>query len=884
MIKFKHTYILLIVAISFFACKQTKYVPEGKYLLKKNVINHRKDKLDNDELQEIIRQQPNYRSLGVKWKLMAYNSFDSTSIAQKRMRKDLELREKNKKKLKRQDKINQRRIQKARKKGDTLYRPKVIQLKDTIEPRRFVREWYKYKIGRPPVVFDSILFEKSTEQLEAFIKRKGYYYGNVKAGVYYKTNRKAVAIYTIDAGKRYFIDSTYILTENDSVKLSYQNFLQISEKNNLSKEPFDIDLLDNHRYNVAKYMRDDGFYGFSKNHIQFLIDTNNRDMTATVGVQIGPRVLQSINHKDSLISIPQKKKYIKKVYVQIADTTYFEGNFKAKTEALNVSVLDGHFIRTLDSTAYYIKNRKTKEIDPTRTIMVGHNGKLQVRAKVLENQNNLEVSDVYSERLLEQTYLNYLRLGMFQAVKTTLEEVDGEDSLIAYYRLVPSKRQTFGFEPRATNSNGFLGVAASIKYINRNIFHGAELLTVTFSGGFESQPPIFDETIDGQSIQTAARSFNTFEIGPSVKLELPGLLPLKNTRLTKKLRPKTIISAAYNYQNRDDFKRGTFQAGYTYLFRFKKTMIFQLGLPGASVVKYVNITKSQEFEDRLNDLNDLFLINAYSSQFIWQDAKFIFEYNLKEKERRKRNHQLYFKSSLDAAGNIISLFSSSQDTSINGQKEFLGVPYAQFVRLDNVLIVSNPMHKEQSLNYRLQVGAGVPYGNLTTSLPYDYSFFAGGSNDNRGWRARSLGPGAYKYYLDTNRTATQIGDVRLGASVEYRFPITELFKGGLFVDAGNVWTLNEDPNRPNGQFTNSFYREFAIAVGAGLRIDLDYLVIRFDIGFPMRNPALPDGAKWVFQSRQAYYDEGFAKFGTAYTSILPKPFIPALHLGIGYPF
>ncbi len=693
MIKFKLTYILLILTISFVACKQTKYVPEGKFLLKKNRVDHKKDKLEGDDLLEIIRQQPNYRSFGVKWKLMAYNTFDSTKIALKRDQKNIQLREKNHKKLLRQDKINNRRIAKARKKGDTLYSPKLIKLYDTIEPRKFIREWYMYKIGRPPVIFDSIVFQKSQEQLEAFIRRKGYYYGEVHGGTYYKTNRKAIVIFTIDAGKRYFIDSSYISTENDSVRVSYQKFIDLSNKNKITNIPFDIDFLDDHRYNAAKFMRNEGYYGFSKNHIKFLIDTNNRDMTVTVGVEIGPRIIQSKEHNDSLITLPQKKMYIKKVYLHIADTTYFKGSFVDKTRELGVPVLDGHFIRTIDSTEYTIMNKKSREIDSSRTVLVYHNGKLQIRERVLENQNNLEVGDLYSELLLEQTYLNYLRLGMFQAVKTILNENESDEGLVAHYSLVPSKKQTIGFEPRATNSNGFLGVAASINYINRNIFHGAEQLTVTISGGFASQPPIFDKTVDGEPIKTASRSFNTFEIGPSVKLEIPGLFPLKNSRLTKKLRPKTIISVAYNFQNRNDFKRGTFQAGYLYEFRHKKTMIFKLGLPGVSVVKYVNITKSTEFEKRLNDLNDLFLINAYSSQFIWQDAKFIFEYNLKEKDRRKRNHQLYFKSSFDIAGNILSAFSASQDTSSTGQREFLGVPYSQFARLDNVLIISNPMRK-----------------------------------------------------------------------------------------------------------------------------------------------------------------------------------------------
>ena len=152
----------------------------------------------------------------------------------------------------------------------------------------------------------------------------------------------------------------------------------------------------------------------------------------------------------------------------------------------------------------------------------------------------------------------------------------------------------------------------------------------------------------------------------------------------------------------------------------------------------------------------------------------------------------------------------------------------------------------------MNAGGGIPYGNSTRSLPYDYSFFAGGANDNRGWKARALGPGDYKYYLDTNRTATQVGDIRIGGSAEYRFGITEALKGALFVDAGNIWTVAEDTNRVGGQFTKDWYKQFGVAAGFGLRFDLGFFVIRVDLGIPLRNPALPEGAQWIFQSRAAY--------------------------------
>jgi len=185
----------------------------------------------------------------------------------------------------------------------------------------------------------------------------------------------------------------------------------------------------------------------------------------------------------------------------------------------------------------------------------------------------------------------------------------------------------------------------------------------------------------------------------------------------------------------------------------------------------------------------------------------------------------------------------------------------------------------------VNAGGGLPYGNSQNSLPYDYSFFAGGANDNRGWRARSLGPGVYQSYLDTNRSATQIGDVRFGGSLEYRFPFNSLVKGALFVDAGNTWTFEEDVNREGGKFTKDWYKQLALATGFGLRLDFDYFIIRLDLGIPLRNPSYPKASQWIFQSNDAYRQSIQDKFGTGWENLnIPSRFTPQIHFGIGYPF
>lgn len=888
-LNFKHTIILLILLVSAISCKQTKNVPQGEYLLKKNEVYLQGDKMDKYDLEEIIRQKPNFKRFGIKWNLMMFNAVDSASVADKRARKNQKLRDKNQRLREKEDRINAKRIERAHQKNREFYTEKIIQLKDTVTPTKFFREWLKYKIGKPPVVFDSIPYEKSIEQLGAYMRSRGYYYSTVSGLVKYKNNRKAEVSYSIVTGKRYYIDSVIVDCDNPSVAGSYAKYVKNKEVPPLVGQPFDIEMLDDHRYDVATYMRNSALYGFSPNHIHYDVDTNKQTMKVNLTVIFMDRLIIPQDNPDTLISVPHQTTYIRDVYFHIADTTLYDGNFKAYMDQQDLSVMDGLVLRTIDTLRYNeVTKRKSDELDPFRSAIFVYNGEMFLNPAILEMQNYLESSNFYKEEYGERTYTRLLQLGLFEGIKTKITEIPGTRELDVHYYLVPLKKQSFGVEPKATNSNGFLGVSATLNYSNRNLFKNGAKLTFAISGGFESQPAVFNETADGQQLQASGRSFNTFEIGPSVKYEAPGLFPVKITRFSKRHRPRTIISTAYSFQQRDEFTRGLFQLNYLWQFYVGKNQLFQAGLPGASVIKFVNIKKSTVFENTLLGLNDLFLLNSYSDQFIWQDWKFTFEYTSKvKKEKNSQSKTMtYFNSTFDPAGNFLSLFDKYLDTLDNGQRKIFGVAYAQFLRLDNELIVSQPLGKEHSLHFKLNAGGGLPYGNSTKSLPYDYSFFAGGANDNRGWNARGLGPGVYKYYLDSTRTATQIGDVRIGGSAEYRFPFSSVVKGALFLDAGNVWTIEDDINRPGGQFTNEWYKQIAVAAGFGLRLDFDYFIIRFDLGIPLRNPTLPKGETWIFQDHSGYEAEVFGLYGVEPSQVetLSSPFRLQPHFGIGYPF
>ncbi len=884
--RFKSNYIILILIVLCASCDLTRYVPNGKFLLESNTVNVDGEALSSYELNATLRQQTNYKTAGIILKLRVYNAIDTTKIKQKRDILNQRILEKNKLLIIKQQKINQKRIDKARTKGNDYYTEKLV---DTIIPKRFLREWIQYKLGEKPVVFDSALFNKSIEQLNIYLRNRGYYFGTVAGKVNYLPKRRVGLEFQVTTGKRFYIDTVFIYPNDDVLGPKFRGYLKL---NPMIGQPFDQDIIDNSRNDIAKFLRSNEIYGFGSSNFTILADTNQRDMKVKLVYNVSDRQIISKENIDSIIYVKHLPAQIGEVYFHVSDTSFFENNFADTIRKLGINLMENQFFTTIDTLHYSIfKDKKSREIDPKSQTIFLYNGKLDIKPDVFERNVYLESTNKYKEEYLERSYDQLVQLGLFKVIKIELKDVKsdipGKNKLDVHYYLIPAAKQSFSFEPRATNSNGFLGVSSSIKYVNKNIFHGAQRIEFSLSGGFESQPPIFDETIDGEKIKKAGRSFNTFEFGPSLKLDLPGLFPVKrNANSSKRIKPRTEISTAYNFQVRTDFSRQLFQLNYLWKFQStSKEQLFQFGLPGLSVIKFVNIENSADFQNKLEILNDLFLKNAYSDQFIWQDFKFSFEYNNQKKQDHNKDLIVYYNGSFDPSGNIISIFKKYQDTVVGGQHSIFGVGYSQFLRLDNNFSAGMKINEKSWVYSRLQAGIGVPYGNTKTSLPYDYSFFAGGANDNRGWRARALGPGSYKYYLDTNRTATQIGDIRLGSSIEFRYSLGSTLKGAAFVDAGNVWTYKNDINREGSQFSKNWYREIALSAGIGARMDFGFFILRFDLGIPLTNPALPEGERWIFQKdRPKFKQEAIAAFGPNYAKVVPKLFTPVVQFGIGYPF
>jgi outer membrane protein assembly factor BamA len=234
---------------------------------------------------------------------------------------------------------------------------------------------------------------------------------------------------------------------------------------------------------------------------------------------------------------------------------------------------------------------------------------------------------------------------------------------------------------------------------------------------------------------------------------------------------------------------------------------------------------------------------------------------------QKSRDYWFLRVNAEAAGNMLSLASNIAGAEKKeGYLNFFGQPFAQYIRTDMDLRYNVILNDVSSVVYRGFAGIGIPYGN-SKAIPFVKQYFGGGANGIRAWQVRSLGPGSY-VVPDTIEFINQTADIKLEANAEYRFKLFWILEGALFVDAGNIWTFNEDASRPGARFRfNKFFNDIAVGTGTGLRFDFSFVTARIDMGMKLRDPSISNGSRWILMSRRYNFRDDFA-------------FV----LGIGYPF
>lgn len=752
-------FIFLVSILLFYSCNPTKTLKENEIFLKKNKIIVDNSKIDKDELEEIVKQNPNKKILGVfRFHLGVYNLYSKKENSK-----------------------------------------------------------VKENIGEPPVIFDSLQTERSVKQLGFYLNNKGYFKNRVTTEKIIK-KKKLTQTYKIESGPSYVINNINYLVVNKEME-GY-----ILEKNQYSlikiDHNFDIEVLEKERERISTILKDKGYFNFSNNYVKYKVDTTNGNNKVNLTIEVLP-IKEFVNDSTSLKT--QHHKYT------INDTKIFIGN-KAKIEQ----------ILTLD-TIYH------------NNASIIYNDKLKFRPKLLTNTLNFKPKDTYSLQEQNYTYKQLSELRLFKNISFLYEEIDSNQLKINIY-LNPLILKSFTLEGVGTNTGGDLGVEGNIIYQNKNIFKGAEFLTIKLKGGLEIQRVIGVSTsVDNEILGTP---FNTMEFGPEISLEIPRfLVPFNTRRISKRANPKTLIASSFNWQQRPEYSRNLLQGSFGYSWnenQYKKHFLTPFN------VSFVKLDLTDEFKQSILAENNPFLLNSYTNHFI-SAIQYSFIFN--NQDFIHKNNYQYFRFNTETSGNLLSNYYRLTDTpkdETTNSYYFAGIRYAEYVKSDIDLRLYQTF-EAASLVERFYAGVGVPYGNLDV-LPFEKSFFGGGSNGIRAWPARRLGPGSLSDSLIN--TVNQIGELKIEANLEYRFDITKLFKGAFFIDAGNIWILKEDSKRPNAEIKlNRLYRDLAIGGGFGLRLDFSFFIFRFDIATPFKDPSKNNPEKYQVELKKT-----------------------TLNLGIGYPF
>lgn len=776
-----NVFALLVLFLLFFAsCSPVKYVPDDKYLLDRYKVKvekgtAEKEKIKKDELEPFVRQKPNKRVLGIRFHLGLYN-------------------------LSRENK------------------------------EKGLSGWLR-RIGEEPVIYDDFLTDKSVTQIKSYLNNKGYYNSVVSDTAIFKRQRARV-LYRVRMNRPYKIKR---LTYNIQDSLLEPLIIKDTINSLITKgENFDLDLLQEERKRIEAYLKNQGYYKFTKEFIFFQADSSAKNREVSLILNL--KKYQELDENRKFVDTNHQKYRINKVYVF---TNYNQKEALAQKEKY-FSDLDTTYLNGI----YFI----SKGEDP-------------LKKDVFLHANFIQEGDYYSLYNVNKTYQHLNSLRLFRVINIQFKESE-KDSLMLQdssslglldcnIQLTKHYLQSYTVELEGTNSYGNIGVGGNFLYQHKSLFGGAEITDFKINGSVEA----LDTSVVGIS-----RINNAVELGGDITMRIPKfILPVfKAEKFSKKYNPRTQISIGYNFQDRLEYRRTVANLSYGYNWDGNKYLKHNVKLVELNAVKMPYASESfRNFIDstylRSSYENHLVSVSSYSLVFNNQDIK--------------KNRDFYFlRMNAEISGNLLSAYSELTNASIvNGSYEIFGVPFSQYVKFDLDLRYYDIKNQSTSFAYRLFAGVGIPYGN-SQSLPFEKMYFSGGANSIRAWNVRSLGPGSYSGKTYT-RFPNQSGDIKLEANAEFRFKLFWILEGALFIDAGNIWYLKSDEFEGGLFRKDKFYKEFAVGSGFGTRFNLSFFVFRLDLGVKLRDPALMEGNRWIVGNRSLTWQNDFM-----------------INIGIGYPF
>ena len=627
--------------------------------------------------------------------------------------------------------------------------------------------------------------------------------------------------------------------------------------------------------NIKNYLQYIGYYG---SEVESRIDVHGRKVTVNYFVTLGKRyTISSIDYEvpdygtfaqdfaqdqtNSTIKTGQflsaanleteadrsalyfrNKGYFgftKSYYAFEADTLSGDGNARLKMSIRDYALGDSPEAAK-EHKKFYIGD-----------VTISYPERLKIRPSVLEGLNTIAPGQLYQERNINTAYSRLSGLGMLSGVNIALNPVS-EDRVDAAITLQNAGLQGFKTNLEASvNSTGLIGVSPQFNYYHKNLFHGGEYLSLGLKGNFQFKPKT---------------DISSTEFTVTSSLRFPQFLGLPNRVFKGPNIPRTEFSTSFSYQDRPEYRRTMISTSLAYSGRVGNNFYYQFAPFQANIA-------------RLFDFDDDFLINlltknpflffAYLDHFDMGVGGTLYYTTNSSTVPTSSYH--YYRLDFDVSGNFLSLFNRWLPKDEYGKHTIWETEYSQYVKAE--LNVGRTIHfgweDKHSVAYHFQAGAAYAYGN-SSSVPFEKQFYVGGANSMRGWQARALGPGTSKIISDVFEIPSQMGEMKLEANLEYRFPIVWKLEGALFADAGNVWDLPDDEEELEIERGSKFnFRELpqsiALDWGLGIRVNLDFLLVRIDAGIKLHDPTRDPGYRWIAPNQWLKGNY-------------------AIHFGVGYPF
>lgn len=765
----RYTLFLFLVILIISSCNPTKYVPQGETLLDENHVIINKEGIKKADLELYIRQKPNKRIFGTKFHLGLYNL-------------------------------------------------------SNINKEKWPHSWLR-EIGEEPVIFDQYSTAKSREQIQSYIGSKGYFDSNVMETIE-TSNRKSKVFYNVDLRAPYTIRNLYFEIADTTIrKLFYFDSVNCMIERG---KPYDVDVLQAERSRFERFVKDNGFYGFSGDHILFSVDSTIGNHQIDIYYKV--KMLLQADPYNRISLVPHSVYRVRNVIIY--------PDFVPK-DALEGGETYRKSLDTTEYKGYYFISSKDKP---------------EIKSDLILQSLYLKPGSIFNVTNTERTQSHLLSLKTYRLVNIFYTEVPEPDkkpgdflTLDCSIQLTLLSQQSFKAEIEGTNSSGNLGGALNLIYQHKNLFHGAELLNLKLKGAYEA-------TTQGDSLRSIQ------EYGIETSLRFPKfLLPfLEKESFIKKYNPTTTLLAAYNYQNMAFYRRTMANATFGYTWNgntynthivnpIQLNLINMLSIDSAFEAKIASSYQAISYRD--------VMIMGGNYSFIYSNQKI-----------KKARDYWFIRFNAEAAGNIPGLVSKLGGAVKREDSYYiLGQPFAQYFRADIDLRYNIIFNDVSSIVYRGFIGAGIPYGN-SVAIPVEKQYFGGGANGLRAWQVRTLGPGSYKPSDD--KLLNQTADIKIEANAEYRFKLFWILNGAIFIDAGNIWSYNYDTATKGSQFSfNKFYDDIAVGTGTGIRLDLSFVMLRIDMGIKLRDPSLDTGSKWIIMNRNYNFKDDFT-----------------VVLAIGYPF